>query len=426
MLLVSRAAMAIGYAGDVIQIGSAEELKAFAELVNSGVDGANFAYGELTADIDYGTESTMIGCDAYNFQGCLDGKGHTIKINMFGTADGQALFRNIGINGRVKNLKVVGKITTEYKYAAGIAAWSSGTITNVAIDLEIISSIAGDGTHAGVVGVAYGGTVIANVLAKTTINSDGTTNCGGIIGWTDNKSTVECCLAINDITLSTDDGSATIGRNSGNIKKTYNNFYTKAYGDATGGTLVSEEDLKSGKVCFLLNHDQSDIQWTQTIGTDDYPVPFKTQQQVYCSAATACDGTTTDEGATYSNTAGGTPTAHTLVGGGCTTCQASNGSGGLPRDVAQGYMVPAFVERDQNGFFLVKNADDMVWLGDIHTLGNEYFGMKLMNDVDFTGHDEWLNNNNWYGGYVDGQNHTLTIAIGGATTTSIIDRKSVV
>ena len=110
MLLVSRAAMAIGYAGDVIQIGSAEELKAFAELVNSGVDGANFAYGELTADIDYGTESTMIGCDAYNFQGCLDGKGHTIKINMFGTADGQALFRNIGINGRVKNLKVVGKI----------------------------------------------------------------------------------------------------------------------------------------------------------------------------------------------------------------------------------------------------------------------------------------------------------------------------
>ncbi|MCR4921911.1 MAG: hypothetical protein K5945_09465, partial [Bacteroidaceae bacterium] len=419
LLFVSHAAMAIGYAGDVIQIGTAEELKAFAELVNSGVDDANFASAELTADIDYGTESTMIGSANYNFQGCLDGKGHTIKINMFGSADGQALFRNIGINGRVKNLKVVGKITTEYKYAAGIAAWSTGTITNCFIDVEIVSSIAGDGTHAGVAGVTYRGSVIANVLAKTTINSAGTTNCGGIVGWADAHTTIETCLAINDITLQTGDGSATISRNAGNIKKAYNNYYTKAYGDGACGTLVTEEDLKSGKVCFLLNHDQSDIQWTQTIGEDDYPVPFKTQKQVYCSAITACDGTTTDEAATYSNTPGGTPTAHTLDGGSCTTC-TSLASGGVDRTLTQGWFNPTFVERDKDGWFLVKTADEMWWLSELHTLGNENFGMKLMNDIDYTGRSEWLNNSNWYSGYFDGQNHKLTIAIGDGNTTSII------
>ena len=420
MLLVSRAAMAIGYAGDVIKIGTAEELKAFAELVNSGVDGANFAAAELTADIDYGTESTMIGSGDFNFQGCLDGKGHTIKINMFGSADGQALFRNLGINGRVKNLKVVGKITTEYKYAAGIAAWSTGTITNCAIDLEIVSSIAGDGTHAGVAGVSYRGSVIANVLAKTTINSAGTTNCGGVVGWADAHTVIENCLVINDITLSTPDGSATIARNVGNIKKAYNNFYTKAYGDTTGGTLVSEEDLKSGKVCFLLNHDQSDIQWTQNIGEDNYPVPFKTQKQVYCSADTKCDGTTDVEGATYGNSdLGGKPTAHTLDGGSCTTCVAAI-SGGVDRTLTQGWFNPTYVERDKDGWFLVKTADDMWWLSELHTLGNENYGLKLMNDIDYTGRSEWLNINNWFSGYFDGQNHTLKIALGAGNTTSIM------
>lgn len=42
------------------QIGSAEDLKAFAELVNGG---ETHAWGQLTADIDYGTEQTMIGCN---------------------------------------------------------------------------------------------------------------------------------------------------------------------------------------------------------------------------------------------------------------------------------------------------------------------------------------------------------------------------
>lgn len=45
------------------QIGSAEDLKAFAELVNGG---EVHAWGQLTADINYGNEQTMIGSEANN------------------------------------------------------------------------------------------------------------------------------------------------------------------------------------------------------------------------------------------------------------------------------------------------------------------------------------------------------------------------
>ena len=90
------------------QIGSAEDLKAFAELVNGG---ETHAWGQLTADIDYGTEQTMIGCNDYNYCGLFDGQGHTIKFSFYPDADGSALFRNVGTTGQIKNLHVVGNIT---------------------------------------------------------------------------------------------------------------------------------------------------------------------------------------------------------------------------------------------------------------------------------------------------------------------------
>ena len=295
MLLASTVAWAQIPTVKVYQIGTAEELKAFADAVNNG---ENYAHGILTADIDYGTENTMIGRDGMDFQGCLDGQGHTITINMTGSADGQALCRNLGVNGRVQNLVIKGTITTAFKYAAAVAAWSSGTVTNVKSELTVNSSISGDGTHAGIVAVPGAGSLVANCMAIFTIDGPQTNNCGGIVGWASDRCIVENCLAINNFTLSGLDGSASISRNAGSMLKAYNNYYLNATGDGAGGTQVSAEDLASGKVCFLLNHDQRNIQWTQTIGTDPYPVPFTTQSTVYCSAATKCDGTSDDAGAT--------------------------------------------------------------------------------------------------------------------------------
>ena len=168
--VVSTAAWALSEVNGVYQIGTAEDFIAFAELVNGG-EGQPYLNAVLTADIDKGTDGTMIGRSGVDYQGCFDGQGHTIKINIFsGDTDGTAIFRNVGDNALIKNLKVQGTITSEKKYASGIAAWSSGTIMGCYVDVNVVSSMAGDACYGGVVGVAYQGSMIENCLAKFTIN----------------------------------------------------------------------------------------------------------------------------------------------------------------------------------------------------------------------------------------------------------------
>ena len=100
--VVSTAAWALSEVGGVYQIGSAADLKAFAELVNGG---NAFANAVLTADIDKGADLTMIGRDGLDYQGCFDGQGHTITIDATNQAsEGTALFRNVGVKALIQNL----------------------------------------------------------------------------------------------------------------------------------------------------------------------------------------------------------------------------------------------------------------------------------------------------------------------------------
>ena len=126
--VVTPAAWALSEVNGVYQIGTAEDFIAFAELVNGG-EGQPYLNAVLTADINKGSDGTMIGRDGLDYQGCFDGAGHTITINTFsGDTDGTAIFRNVGANAFIKDLKVKGTITSEKKYASGIAAWCRGTI----------------------------------------------------------------------------------------------------------------------------------------------------------------------------------------------------------------------------------------------------------------------------------------------------------
>ena len=81
MSMVCTAAWALSEVGGVYQIGSLEDFVAFAELVNGG-EGQPCLNAVLTADIDKGADETMIGRDGLNYQGCFDGAGHTITINV--------------------------------------------------------------------------------------------------------------------------------------------------------------------------------------------------------------------------------------------------------------------------------------------------------------------------------------------------------
>lgn len=416
--VISTMAYAIDKVDGIYQLGSADDLKEFAALVN---DGETFANAALTADINLGTELVMIGTDANRFRGIFDGKGHTVTINFFPKADGNNLFRNIDGNALIQNLKVQGKITTNNKYAAGIAGWGRGTIRNCWVDLTIQSSFAGDATHGGFVGVASEGLVLENCLSHITINGEGTENCGGLCGWTDGKVTASNCLVINDGTLKVNGNCGTIARNPGNLTvvnlatyksrtfvsdavrgANYNNYAAKAWGN-TDKVSVDAEGIKSGKVCYQLNNDQTTIAWVQNLGEDEYPVPAvfaADKKQVYASAHTGCNGQGEGE-ITYSNEGTVDCDAHaTDANGVCPVC---------------GHMAFEVLPRDYtDNSFIVSKPEDIDWLEGLNKVNNGgWFNISLANDVEYIPEEGQgvFNMDNWFGGIVDGRGHTLTFEI---------------
>ncbi|MBR4186927.1 MAG: dockerin type I repeat-containing protein [Bacteroidaceae bacterium] len=415
--VVSTAAWALSEVGGVYQIGSAADLKAFAELVNGG---NAFANAVLTADIDKGADLTMIGRDGLDYQGCFDGQGHTITIDATNQASqGTAIFRNVGVKALIQNLKVQGTIRTSQKLAAGIAVWSSGTIRGCYTDIEVTSAVAGDATHAGIVAVAYNGTFIEDCLAKFVIKGATTQNCGGIIGWCDGRSQIINCLVISDgseFDLG-NGGSNNIGRNDGNLRvvdldnynqdiynnrptgASYNNYVTKQWGTNKATTVVAYDDLASGQICYQLNNDQSHINWVQKIGTDPFPVPAAFGSgRVYASRTTECDGKSLDA-ATYSNSGSDQSAKHQYDKFGiCSVCGCYNYLG---------------LERDFNdGYLLLKTAEDIDLAEGMNRLqeGGK-FSLKMAADIEYTAEPGRFifNNGNWFDGSFNGDGHELTI-----------------
>ena len=53
----------------------------------------------------------------------------------------------------------------------------------------------------------------------------------------------------------------------------FNNFYLFPIGDTGSETHVSQDQLSSGEICYLLNQGNNGIDyWFQTLGVDTYPV----------------------------------------------------------------------------------------------------------------------------------------------------------
>ena len=414
---VATAAWALSEVNGVYQIGTAEDLIAFAELVNGGNPGANAV---LTADIDRGTDGTMIGKDGVDYQGTFDGQGHTITINTFSSgADGVALFRNVGARALIQNLKVQGTITTDKKHACGIAAWSRGTIRGCYVDVNVVSAVAGDATHGGIVGVGYQGGMIENCLAKFTIKGATSTNNGGIVGWCSERTNVINCLVINDGSeFQIDGNSGTIGRNDGQLQTvnlteyigneydkrpggaSTNNYATNAWGNTKCVTIVPYDGLADGRICYQLNNDQSHIAWVQQIGTDPFPVPAAFGSgQVYASGPTDCDGKSEDE-LTFSNTPSNAVTAahHYDKFGICSVCGCYNIYG---------------LERDLNdGSFVIKTAGDIDLCEGLNRLQNGgWFTIKMGDDITYVAEPGRyiFNTGNWFDGNFNGDGHQLTI-----------------
>ena len=426
MMVVGVSAYALDKVGNVYQIGTAADWEEFAALVNGG---EFTACAELTADIDLGLNPTMIGKNdnSQAYHGTFDGKGHTIKINMYPEDNYGAIFRYVGWRAVIQNLKVEGTINSAYKFAAGIAGRVRGTIRNCWADVKIISTVpGGDGTHGGLAATCTNGTIIENCLVKVIIDGGVTHSCGGVIGWADSNPNIVNCLVINDgSNFNLSDGtSRNICRNDGKVQvvnlekynensysnrpgpSCYNNYVTNNWGGNNPSvTVVPLADLADGKICYQLNNDQSRIGWVQRIGTDPFPVPAPFGSgRVYASVPTDCNGKAEGEIA-YSNSGADQSEKHEFDKYGiCTKC-------GL-------YDFHYFDPDDPTKFdpisrsILIGSKEELDLAEGMNRIVNGFkLHIRMVNDIEYIaepGHFIF-NTNDWTEGNFDGGGHELTI-----------------
>ena len=401
----------------ITEIGTAEDLINFARFVNEENSEANAV---LTADITL-TEPwvTPIGIDGKPYSGVFNGQEH--KITGFNaTSTGKFGLFGVTSSANISNLSVDGTLTVTTGTGSGIIGWStSSTISNVHSTLTI--NVIEAGTHhvAGVVGSAQGGNTIsgctfAGSMEVVTGNNDNFAgvvsylggdrveyctnygsikyadlNCaaGGIAGYLNNTgSTIKGCLNMGYISCDAYEGTPTFGsaivgrlRTFDAAKLTGNCWLAgSAYGagrndsgtDALTATSFTDDQLATGKVCYLLNGDQSEIGWYQTIGVDQGPTLDPTRGQVYMVGRKHCNGDVYEE-STYTNT----PTEftqddHNIVDGFCDYCGLFFEDGLTP---------------NADGYYEIANARQLTWFGTKANKGTLDANAILTANIDMDG-----------------------------------------
>ena len=217
--------------------------------------------------------------------GTFDGAGHTITINMQRSSDYAGLFYNV--RGNIQDLTVNGTIHTSAKFAGGIAGnLSGGQLLRCQSYVDIISSVNGDGTHGGIIGINSESDEIADItdcLFGGSIQGGNTDCCGGVCGWASAPIMIANTLVAGDFGVGTN-GSDIICRNSSMLLQDNCHYYSIWNANVPAGVRRAEElDLKDGTICYLLNgsRKENEMAWYQTLAADPYPVPDSRHLPVY-------------------------------------------------------------------------------------------------------------------------------------------------
>ena len=253
-----------GTESDPYQIGTAEQLKRFRDIVNgsNGQTQNRGACAELTADVDLENDAwTPIGPDeGSSYTGTFDGKGYTIKnLNVSGSG-------NIGLfgyvsGGTIRNLTVAGSVTATGGRAGGITCTLiDGLIENCA-NLCTVTYTGADGSVGGIVGYAY--PIDDSVAIRDCYNIgkiDGGTRTGGILGLDNYPGTeISNCYNVGSVT-----GNEYVGAIAGNTRYSPSNCYYLS--DTSSGAARTEKEFADGTVLNLLINGRNDSEhpWYET------------------------------------------------------------------------------------------------------------------------------------------------------------------
>ena len=275
-------------------IRTAEDLKRFADDVNSGQQNLNALQ---TADIDLGGIDNWkpIGMqylsDKRPFTGIYNGNGYTIShlkisntrhdaVGLFGMTDGDALLTGI----HLRDVKIilpdqtlsVGTLvgwnsggstvslcsaqgiinTSEYRPdVGGLVGSNNGTITRCRTDVEItvdrirllgqLSAYAGGITGANYSdGLLFACHAIGSVTMEVNTSEGNSICAGGIAGWNSNKSspTIYCCIAEGNVSVTSETANVNIYAGGLVGYHNYNGVLNSCYarGTATASTIEAK------------------------------------------------------------------------------------------------------------------------------------------------------------------------------------------
>ena len=237
-----------GTAASPYLISSASDWAVFTEEINYGI-GVD-KYYKLENDITLGTSvspiNTVVGSGENSdrrFKGHFDGNWKTITIYLERNEQYAAPFGVIE-GAKIKNLAVTGEITTDQKFAGGIAAYTYGndSIKSCFSSVNIVCSGTEnyDCTHGGLVGQLQTGTLIfEKCIFNGSITGAHAQKCAGFLGYRGGTlKFIDCTMAG---TIDIADVKNTFFRATGSGSTTYTRAYyiTPSYQEDNQGTEVT-------------------------------------------------------------------------------------------------------------------------------------------------------------------------------------------
>ena len=380
------------------EINNASDLQRYSSLVKGGAGSLN---GKLMADIDMNgvNDWTPIGQDQKDFKGHFDGQGYRIKnLTIDNTYNNQALFGQAIQPAIIENVIIDSSCSIKgQKWAAGILGhvWGDGVIIrNCGNEANITGT---EDTCAGILGCSDDKIVhIYNCYNTGNITSPKWN--AGICGWMGKtSSSIKNCYNIGTISGNEIDPLWRRNLDAGNAT---NNYTTLNYGN---GTKISSEKVSSGELCFILNGDQTSINWYQNLSgtTDSHPVPFSSHSQVYASGSVRCDGTLQGNNSFSNNSGSSAILPHTFdnENGWCTVCNK-----GLNK---------TYLTADGEGYFSIDNAYNLNWFAAYVEEVNHGAKAKLTSDItSYSGAYIGNTEETSFSGIFDGQNHKITVSFG--------------
>ena len=244
-------------------IGSVQDWKDFAELVNTGTVPA--ANAKMVRDVDLGDDQTRIGSTsdsntAQHYKGIFDGQGHKLTIAYVETGSSNLCAPFNKLDGAtIKNLHIKGTINTAGIHGAGVASDARGTtlIQNVWSEVDVTSTHSGWDECSGIVGCMKAGNLtITDCLFSGTVTANSSNN-GGFIGYRDSgTASISNCLSTGTFAYGSNQdfsGGATVS----------NSYYTQFVGSVSGLTLVTDTQLADGTTAAALQAGRSEEIWVQ-------------------------------------------------------------------------------------------------------------------------------------------------------------------